>query len=97
MVISFFIFLKGETMRRLNGEKLIAAMRALGFSDDDLVEKLRQQGFPVEGTHTVRKWRKGTQPKSDRIGLIESILGRSVADDPKPRRRYGDFSSSIPV
>ena len=77
-------------MRRLNGELLKEALKAQDWSREDLVSKLKTNGYHLDGVHIVQKWCKGkNQPNTERINLIEATVGRKICDKPKPRRQFG--------
>lgn len=83
---------------RLSAERLQAAMTILGWTPLELDRQLKANGLDVGGPRIVQKFLKGKQqPSSDKIELIERVVGYKVAEDPPKRRRFGDPISSPQV
>jgi hypothetical protein len=72
---------------RLSAEKLWKAMTNKGLDDIGLANLLRKNGLDVS-PNVVKKWCKALQPASDKIKLIELVLGSKITEDEKPRRSF---------
>ena len=72
---------------RLSAEKLQAAMTNKGLNEIRLANLLRENGLDVS-PNVVKKWCRALQPASDKILLMERVLGSKITEDEKPRRSY---------
>lgn len=78
---------------RLCAQKLQSAMNTRRLDAAGLAKLLQDQGYCVD-PGVVKKWQKALQPASDKIPLIEQVLGYEVRAEERPRRSFAHLKIS---